>query len=155
MVTKGLLWEVNPGPLAPEARIIPLDQAADGMSEPTVASSTHASAAPRSKGCSLQLQCRSNVRCGMQQHVQRLPTPQRLKICRDPGSNRGPSDLRSDALATELSRLPLHGAAFLFKVHVAVILILLGQLYALSRDGRRASDVRYFLAVQKSMGHMV
>ena len=43
----------------------------------------------------------------------------------------------------------------MFKVHVAVILILLGQLYALSRDGRRASDVRYFLAVQKSMGHMV
>ena len=28
--TKGLLRELNPGPLAPEARIIPLDQAADG-----------------------------------------------------------------------------------------------------------------------------
>ena len=27
------------------------------------------------------------------------------KLCRDPGSNRGPSDLRSDALPTELSRL--------------------------------------------------
>ena len=27
---KGLLRELNPGPLAPEARIIPLDQAADG-----------------------------------------------------------------------------------------------------------------------------
>ena len=26
---KGLLWELNPGPLAPEARIIPLDQTAD------------------------------------------------------------------------------------------------------------------------------
>ena len=26
-------------------------------------------------------------------------------ICRDPGSSRGPSDLRSDALPTELSRL--------------------------------------------------
>ena len=26
---KGLLWELNPGPLAPEARIIPLDQAAN------------------------------------------------------------------------------------------------------------------------------
>ncbi len=26
---KGLLRELNPGPLAPEARIIPLDQAAD------------------------------------------------------------------------------------------------------------------------------
>ena len=25
----GLLWELNPGPLAPEARIIPLDQAAN------------------------------------------------------------------------------------------------------------------------------
>ena len=25
--------------------------------------------------------------------------------CRDPGSNRGPSDLQSDALPTELSRL--------------------------------------------------
>ena len=29
--TKGLLRELNPGPLAPEARIIPLDQAASGM----------------------------------------------------------------------------------------------------------------------------
>ena len=28
-LTKGLLRELNPGPLAPEARIIPLDQAAD------------------------------------------------------------------------------------------------------------------------------
>ena len=28
---KGLLWELSPGPLAPEARIIPLDQAADGQ----------------------------------------------------------------------------------------------------------------------------
>ena len=27
--SKGLLRELNPGPLAPEARIIPLDQAAD------------------------------------------------------------------------------------------------------------------------------
>ena len=25
---KGLFWELNPGPLAPETRIIPLDQAA-------------------------------------------------------------------------------------------------------------------------------
>ena len=28
VVDKGLLWELNPGPLAPEARIIPLDQTA-------------------------------------------------------------------------------------------------------------------------------
>jgi hypothetical protein len=28
--------------------------------------------------------------------------------CRDPGSNRGPSDLQSDALPTELSRLADH-----------------------------------------------
>ena len=28
-----------------------------------------------------------------------------IKACRDPGSNRGPSDLQSDALPTELSRL--------------------------------------------------
>ena len=26
------------------------------------------------------------------------------KVCRDPGSNQGPSDLQSDALPTELSR---------------------------------------------------
>jgi hypothetical protein len=26
---KGLFWELNPGPLAPKARIIPLDQTAD------------------------------------------------------------------------------------------------------------------------------
>ena len=32
------------------------------------------------------------------------------KECRDPGSNRGPSDLRSDALPTELSRLMFLGA---------------------------------------------
>ena len=29
----------------------------------------------------------------------------RLKMCRDPGLNQGPSDLQSDALPTELSRL--------------------------------------------------
>ena len=34
-VGKGLLWELNPGPLAPEARIMPLDQAADGHSAVT------------------------------------------------------------------------------------------------------------------------
>ncbi len=28
-----------------------------------------------------------------------------FKICRDPGSNRGPLDLQSNALPTELSRL--------------------------------------------------
>jgi hypothetical protein len=33
------------------------------------------------------------------------PPPLPKSICRDPGSNRGPSDLRSDALPTELSRL--------------------------------------------------
>ena len=31
VVDKGLLWELNPGPLAPEARIIPLDQAAGAI----------------------------------------------------------------------------------------------------------------------------
>ena len=31
------------------------------------------------------------------------------KECRDPGSNQGPSDLQSDALPTELSRLLLQG----------------------------------------------
>ena len=37
--TKGLLWELNPGPLAPEARIIPLDQAAScqtNMTDPNL-----------------------------------------------------------------------------------------------------------------------
>ena len=36
----------------------------------------------------------------------------RTKTCRDPGSNRGPPDLQSDALPTELSRLEghVHGA---------------------------------------------
>ncbi len=28
-----------------------------------------------------------------------------VKMCRDPGSNRGPLDLQSNALPTELSRL--------------------------------------------------
>ena len=31
MQMKGLFWELNPGPLAPKARIMPLDQTADGM----------------------------------------------------------------------------------------------------------------------------
>ena len=35
----------------------------------------------------------------------RLLSQRDMKSCRDPGSNRGPSDLRSDALPTELSRL--------------------------------------------------
>ena len=30
-LSKGLFWELNPGPLAPEARIMPLDQAASGL----------------------------------------------------------------------------------------------------------------------------
>ena len=34
----------------------------------------------------------------------RLAEAQEKKECRDPGSNRGPSDLQSDALPTELSR---------------------------------------------------
>ena len=71
VVGKGLLWELNPGPLAPEARIIPLDQAASG--------------------------------CVCIAFVYQLFAPARHK-CRDPGSNRGPSDLQSDALPTELSR---------------------------------------------------
>ena len=29
MSYKGLFWELNPGPLAPEARIMPLDQTAN------------------------------------------------------------------------------------------------------------------------------
>ena len=30
---KGLFWELNPGPLAPEVRIMPLDQTASASSE--------------------------------------------------------------------------------------------------------------------------
>ena len=30
-VSNGLFWELNPGPLAPEARIMPLDQTAKGL----------------------------------------------------------------------------------------------------------------------------
>ena len=30
-LSKGLFWELNPGPLAPEARIMPLDQTASGL----------------------------------------------------------------------------------------------------------------------------
>ena len=36
-----------------------------------------------------------------------------LKICRDPGLNQGPSDLQSDALPTELSRLCILSSRFL------------------------------------------
>ena len=36
--------------------------------------------------------------------VRSLAKNLRKKKCRDPGSNRGPSDLQSDALPTELSR---------------------------------------------------
>ena len=47
--------------------------------------------------------------------------------CRDPGSNRGPSDLRSDALPTELSRLRSEWATFSLQLQVAIVLILLGR----------------------------
>ena len=72
VVGKGLLWELNPGPLAPKVRIIPPDQAASG------------------RVCI--------------PFVYQLFAPANHK-CRDPGSNRGPSDLQSDALPTEPSRL--------------------------------------------------
>ena len=45
-------------------------------------------------GCGLRAGCSSRSRTGLAQEE-----------CRDPGSNRGPSDLQSDALPTELSRL--------------------------------------------------
>ena len=32
-IPAGLLWELNPGPLAPKARIVPLDQAANWRCE--------------------------------------------------------------------------------------------------------------------------
>lgn len=35
---KGLFWELNPGPLAPEARIMPLDQTAKWLQRRTIAS---------------------------------------------------------------------------------------------------------------------
>ena len=38
------------------------------------------------------------------------------KKCRDPGSNRGPLDLQSNALPTELSRLHLMGLALIYSV---------------------------------------
>ena len=74
---KGLLWELNPGPLAPEARIIPLDQAAGACMHTLFFPLLHYTV----------------------NHIKHK--------CRDPGSNRGPSDLQSDALPTELSRLAL------------------------------------------------
>ena len=42
-------------------------------------------------------------------HCQSLRFHPTASKCRDPGSNRGPSDLRSDALPTELSRLSISG----------------------------------------------
>ena len=39
--------------------------------------------------------------------------PKQKKKCLDPGSNRGPSDLQSDALPTELSRLCISSSRFL------------------------------------------
>ena len=39
------------------------------------------------------------------------PQKQEKRKCRDPGSNRGPSDLQSDALPTELSRLRIKSEA--------------------------------------------
>jgi hypothetical protein len=45
-------------------------------------------------GCGLRAGCSSRSRTGLAQEE-----------CQDPGSNRGPSDLQSDALPTELSRL--------------------------------------------------
>ena len=41
--------------------------------------------------------------------------------CRDPGSNRGPLDLQSNALPTELSRPDAQSDADLAKVHFYMI----------------------------------
>ncbi len=45
------------------------------------------------------------------------------KICRDPGSNRGPLDLQSNALPTELSRL-LVLSYLIFKIFFQIVIIL-------------------------------
>ena len=42
------------------------------------------------------------------------------EACRDPGSNRGPSDLQSDALPTELSRLIAADVKIMFSDSVAM-----------------------------------
>ena len=58
--------------------------------------------------------CQTNPRNQTVANQHRKPDarPNKTAIkCRDPGSNRGPSDLRSDALPAELSRLPSATAA--------------------------------------------
>ena len=57
------------------------------------ASPTATAVCPR-RGRQIRARARVGARC-----------PSWTEICRDPGSNRGPSDLQSDALPTELSRL--------------------------------------------------
>ena len=85
------------------------------MSEPGIASPKHLSVFPHLETWALQVQCQGNVHCALEKHTLRgepanaaAPTllpPTTWKICRDPGSNQGPSDLRSDAFPNELSRL--------------------------------------------------
>ena len=47
-----------------------------------------------------------------------------ITICRDPGSNRGPLDLQSNALPTELSRPRAYIAKFVY-IHINNYLVLL------------------------------
>jgi hypothetical protein len=82
---KGLFWELSPGPLAPEARIMPLDQTAIELAANTIGK-MHA--AHPSTG---------NVKAASEFHSMQSGHPE---------SNQGPSDgcmdLQSDALPTEL-----------------------------------------------------
>ena len=66
-----------------------------------------------------------------------------LKMCRDPGLNQGPSDLQSDALPTELSRLARKWS--LRWVGDVNWLFCVSAIIAIARDDRRSSAVVFRL----------
>jgi hypothetical protein len=92
--TQGLLRELNPGPLAPEARIIPLDQAA--MVAAVISSPTGVRGLASATSILVSVPHMSHT-FHFSALCQRL-TPVRAH----PDLNQGPADLQSAALTTEL-----------------------------------------------------
>ena len=89
---KGLLRELNPGPLAPEARIIPLDQAAI----------VRVALLRMCYDCGLRIFEGSPSSCGTHGTPALLYFVPLTCVRAHPDLNQGPADLQSAALTTEL-----------------------------------------------------
>ena len=65
-----------------------------------------------------------------------------IKECRDPGSNRGPSDLRSDALPTELSRLSRWGDRLVIPSAPCRHIVIIQHMCSSCRSSSRSTYIR-------------